>query len=445
MALLREKRHRPRLECEVERIGTAKLVIAHRPPIVVAFHTVFQECLAIAPHFKWQWLNERVTEAHIRDPGPVECNDEDEVVPLDGLAASSATNCARYTTYVKPKGVENAAEQAIHLIAPAASTPVDEFGKDGRVVQRKRASDMDIEVLVGDGEEVGAVKCREGFDGGVERSGVLDAVEVAVEFGRGERGDLSGHWEDLAEVVGLAPATSGRHNTQMTTTFRLRVPAIAALCAIAAACASESGTPNDSAASAVPPAAEPAPSLEMRLDDPAEAASGVQMTPITGGVHVVTGPATILYNAADSVSGNYSVEASFQQMKAPTHPEAYGIFAAGANLTAANVSYLYFLVRRDGTWTVRHRADDKTVHTIMDWTANAAVQAEDSSGQATNALTMTFATDSVRFAVNGTQVHAVPRATLESGPDHAGTIGVAGIRVNHSLDVQVTGFRISRM
>jgi hypothetical protein len=183
----------------------------------------------------------------------------------------------------------------------------------------------------------------------------------------------------------------------------------------------------------------------MRLDDPAEAATGVQRTPIPDGVHVVTGPAAILYSAADTVSGNYSVEATFKQMKAPEHPEAYGLFAAGANMTEPNVNYLYFLVRKDGKWTVKHRADEKTVHTIADWTTNAAVQMEDSTGQSTNALAMTFGADSVRFAVNGTQVHAVPRATLESGPDHSGTIGVAGVRVNHALDVQVTGFRIARM
>ena len=231
----------------------------------------------------------------------------------------------------------------------------------------------------------------------------------------------------------------------MLTTYRFRTPAIVAFSAIAVACASEGGTPNDSAAAAAPAAASPTPAMQMRLDDPTEATSGVQMTPVEGGVHVVTGPATILYNASDTVSGNYSVEASFRQMKAPEHPEAYGLFAAGTDMTAPGVNYLYFLVRRDGKWTLKHRADNETVHTIQDWTTNSAVQMEDSTGQSTNALSMAFGADSVRFSVNGTQVHAVPRATLESGPDHSGTVGVAGVRINHALDVQVTGFRINRM
>ena len=163
------------------------------------------------------------------------------------------------------------------------------------------------------------------------------------------------------------------------------------------------------------------------------------------GFHVVGGPAGTFWDPKNTVSGNYSVEASFRQMKAPEHPEAYGLFAAGTDMTAPGVNYLYFLVRRDGKWTLKHRADNETVHTIQDWTTNSAVQMEDSTGQSTNALSMAFGADSVRFSVNGTQVHAVPRATLESGPDHSGTVGVAGVRINHALDVQVTGFRINRM
>lgn len=231
----------------------------------------------------------------------------------------------------------------------------------------------------------------------------------------------------------------------MLTTYPFRTPAIVAFSVIAVACASEGGTPNDSAAAAAPAAASPTPAMQMRLDDTTEAPTGVQRTPVDGGVHVVTGPAAILYNASDTVSGNYSVEASFRQMKAPEHPEAYGLFAAGADMTGPGVNYLYFLVRRDGKWTLKHRADNETVHTIQDWTTNSAVQMEDSTGQSTNALSMAFGADSVRFSVNGTQVHAVPRATLESGPDHSGTVGVAGVRINHALDVQVTGFRINRM
>jgi hypothetical protein len=230
----------------------------------------------------------------------------------------------------------------------------------------------------------------------------------------------------------------------MPKSHRFHTTASVALCALALACSSESGTPNDSVAAAPAPSASAA-ALELRLDESGADPSMVQRTPIDGGVHVVTGPAATMYNAADTVSGNYTVQATFRQMKKPTHAEAYGIFAGGSDMAGPQSAYFYLLARGDGQWSLKHRADSATVHTLVDWTASPAVVVEDSTGQATNALSMEFGADSVAFAVNGTQVHKVARASLDSGPDHAGTVGVAGIRVNHNLDVQVTGFRIGRM
>jgi hypothetical protein len=39
-------------------------------------------------------------------------------------------------------------------------------------------------------------------------------------------------------------------------------------------------------------------------------------------------------------------------------------------------------------------------------------------------------------------VHSLPRSILESGNGHAGTAGIAGIRVNHNLDVHIDGFGV---
>jgi hypothetical protein len=32
---------------------------------------------------------------------------------------------------------------------------------------------------------------------------------------------------------------------------------------------------------------------------------------------------------------------------------------------------------------------------------------------------------------------------IESGPDHSGSTGIAGIRVNHNLDVHIDGFAVT--
>jgi hypothetical protein len=154
------------------------------------------------------------------------------------------------------------------------------------------------------------------------------------------------------------------------------------------------------------------------------------------GFHVTSGPAAI-YWKNNNVTGPYTASATFTQMKAPAHPEAYGMFFNGKDLTGAQQNYAYFLVRGDGKVMVKHRAG-KDVHTIMDWTDNAAVKKQDLSGKATNKLTVDASkTDSVRLLVNGKQVSAFAKAYL------GGTDGAVGLRVNHNLDVHVAEFTIS--
>ena len=184
--------------------------------------------------------------------------------------------------------------------------------------------------------------------------------------------------------------------------------------------------------------------------DPRPAAAGRKITeakffPVGGGYHVTAGPAAIYWNPANSVpGGNYTVQGTFSQTKASAHPEAYGLFLGGQNLEASNQSYLYFVVRQDGKFLINHRADDATVHKIVDWTANPAVKAMDDAGKATNALSIVVDGTNLSFRVNGTEVHSIPRATIDAGGGHSGTMGIAGIRVNHNLDVHVDGFEVKK-
>jgi hypothetical protein len=214
--------------------------------------------------------------------------------------------------------------------------------------------------------------------------------------------------------------------------------ALVATCLATAACAG-----GDSSGQASPTGNAGNSALTVRTDNNADVA-GVQQMQMDGGLHVVTGPAAILYNPADSASGQYTVSATFRQNKAPSHAEAYGVIAGGQNLDNAAQSYLYFIVRGDGKWSLKHRASDTLVHTITEWTENAAVARQDSAGQVTNAVAVRFGSDSVHFLVNDTQVHAVLRSIIEGTDGHSGTTGIAGVRINHNLDVQVTGFSVSR-
>ncbi len=152
------------------------------------------------------------------------------------------------------------------------------------------------------------------------------------------------------------------------------------------------------------------------------------------GLHVTSGPAAIFFSPEHRPTGNYTVEAAFTQMRAPQHPEAYGIFIGGSNLDAANQLYTYFLVRGDGRYSIRHRAAGE-VHTIQDWTEHEAVSRQNEEGRATNRLAIAVGGDAVSFRVNGTEVASYPRAKMQD------IEGQAGLRVNHHLDVHIEGFR----
>lgn len=179
---------------------------------------------------------------------------------------------------------------------------------------------------------------------------------------------------------------------------------------------------------------------QIRLDDKDSrrgmTSADTKFVAMGDGYHVTSGPAALYYSPKDQLKGQYAVSATFTQTKAPTHPEAYGVFAGGSHLADSTQQYIYFLVRGDGKYLINHRAGS-AVHKIIDWTADPAVVSQDASGKATNALTIHVAADSVHFIANGKLVKAFSKAEM-----HGFALeGQAGLRVNHNLDVHVSGFQ----
>jgi hypothetical protein len=155
------------------------------------------------------------------------------------------------------------------------------------------------------------------------------------------------------------------------------------------------------------------------------------------GFHVTSGPAAIYYNPKDVVSGEFTATASFGQRKAPTHPEAYGLFIGGTKLETPEQQYLYFLVRGDGKYYVAHRAGND-VHPVVGWTDSPAINKQNEAGAATNVLAIQVAKDSVHLSANGQRVTSFVR----SGGFN--TDGQVGLRVNHNLDVHIGGFSVKK-
>jgi hypothetical protein len=174
-----------------------------------------------------------------------------------------------------------------------------------------------------------------------------------------------------------------------------------------------------------------------RLDDSKASISDMKFHKVGNALHFMTGPATIVWNNANRAAGSFIVSGDFEQMKLPAHPEAFGIVFAGENLDKDNQSYLYFLVRHDGKFTIRHRAG-ADVHGIVEWSSTPAVAKPDASGHSVNRLSIDAGADMIRYMINGRQVAAFPR------DKPMGANGLVGVRVNHNLDVHVNNFKVTR-
>jgi hypothetical protein len=172
-----------------------------------------------------------------------------------------------------------------------------------------------------------------------------------------------------------------------------------------------------------------------RVDRANQNIAEVQFAKMGDGFHVKTGPHVILWNAANTATGTYRASASFTQSTAPERLEGYGLLVGGRDLDKPTQDYLYFLIRHDGNFMIRHRAGEE-VHTLMDWTASDAIVKPGAGTAATNTLDIEALPQQVRFLINGKEVHVLERVPMLN------TEGIAGLRVGHHLDVHVGSFTI---
>lgn len=180
------------------------------------------------------------------------------------------------------------------------------------------------------------------------------------------------------------------------------------------------------------------PGYAAELDRAGASASDVAYTQKEPGRwEVRTGPAHILYTLADTATGKYTASATFEQVEAPAHPEAFGIFIGGSALNdPATRKYTYFIVRGDGKYSVKAR-NGTDVRTITDWTASSAVPKQDAAGKALYGIKVESDGKTARVSVNGAPVTTI---TPKDGP----ISGIAGVRVNHNLHLIVTPVSIIR-
>jgi len=174
-----------------------------------------------------------------------------------------------------------------------------------------------------------------------------------------------------------------------------------------------------------------------RTDRDGDAITNARYTPRDGGAwEVQTGPAHVVWAAGDTASGRYTARARLAQLEAPSHPEAFGLFVGGQDLQGPAQRYTYFVVRGTGEYLIRVREGAQT-RDVRGWTAAPALAKQDASGRASYDLAVRADADSTRFLVGDTPVHAVAAGTVP-------TDGVAGLRINHNLHLELRPVTISR-
>ena len=179
---------------------------------------------------------------------------------------------------------------------------------------------------------------------------------------------------------------------------------------------------------------------EGRPTPPTPTVADVNFRTMGRGLHATSGPAGVYYKAGDVATGDYTVSAGFSQAASMGH-EAYGLVLGGSNLQESTQNYVYFLVRpNDGGVLINHRSSDAAPKKLVGWEVKAAVAKEDTDGKANNTLAVQVMGDMVHFMVNDQMVTMLTRAQL----DGASTDGQVGLRINHNLDLHISGFGITR-
>lgn len=162
----------------------------------------------------------------------------------------------------------------------------------------------------------------------------------------------------------------------------------------------------------------------------------VNMTP---GWHVTTGPAAILYHPDTRARGQYRLEAKIHLFDPGERLEAFGVFFGGRNLDGDDIRYDYFLLRNSGEFLVKNRRGEAT-NVISDWSASdhIATFGPDTEGSVENTLAVEVGDEDVGFYVNGEEVARLARSAVQ-------TAGMAGLRVNHALNLHVESLSVTTM
>ena len=157
-------------------------------------------------------------------------------------------------------------------------------------------------------------------------------------------------------------------------------------------------------------------------------------------MHLTIGPAALYWNPKNTATGNYTVTATFKELKPGMggHPHPVGLFVAGSGLDTDKKTAMYCTVNSAGAVLVRG-FNGGTVFTLTTGRGGAApndaVAKPAADGTVTNTVALSVKDGTVECLVNGKSVGSYTKDQHKL----ASTDGLYGIRVSHNMEVMVSG------
>jgi hypothetical protein len=165
-------------------------------------------------------------------------------------------------------------------------------------------------------------------------------------------------------------------------------------------------------------------------------------------IRINNGPAAVYWNPAQTASGSYTVSATFTEpkyMSSNDHPHPYGIFIGGDSLDSENASLLYCTPYGNGRFIIRGfgpaRFDPMTFGRP---TPNDAVKKAETGGSVTQEVAWVVTPEKADCKINGVVVASIPKTELVGTGKLKSLDGIAGLRVAHNVDVNVTNWKIAK-
>jgi len=180
-----------------------------------------------------------------------------------------------------------------------------------------------------------------------------------------------------------------------------------------------------------------------RVDRPTQKVSDLKFEKMGPGFHITGGPHAIIYNPANTATGNYTVKASFAKTAGTPHDESYGLFIAGQKLDGAEQNYMYCVVFGSGKYSVIHRFGSET-HQMASKTADPIVSNQPEGKGAKDDIAMSVTNDKITCSINGKEVWSMAKTDAIGPGKLITTDGVYGLRASHNLSIHVSNLAMTK-